>query len=75
MKKQDYAEIMKAIVARGGDVRREEALALAERLLAHDPTCFERNREPGQTGPVGDDEKFHMIRKLMLTLLAPWRPS
>jgi hypothetical protein len=75
MKNRDYALIVEAAVERGGDVTRDEALVLADRLVAHDPACFERNREPGRSGPIGDDEKVHMVRKLMTTLLAPWRPS
>lgn len=75
MRKTDYAEILGPIVERDGDVTREEALVLAERLVAHDPTCFERNREPDRTGPIGDDEKVQMVRKLFKRLLAPWSPS
>lgn len=75
MKKRDYAAIMQAVVERHGEVRRDEALVLAERLVANDPACFERNREPGQIGPLGDDERARMVRKLFRTLLAPWSPS
>lgn len=75
MKKQDYSEILGPIVERDGDVTKEEALVLAERLVTHDPRCFERHREMGRTGPIGDDEKVQMVRKLFERLVAPWSPS